>query len=545
MAFDDAVLSLQRAVDRFVRRVRLGRPPRAGGRRLLVIQIDGLSASVLDRGLAEGSMPFLSRLLGREGYQRRPMVVGMPTSTPAFQMAAMYGVRPDIPGFHYHDKQRRVDVYFPHAGDAAYVESTQAAGQRGIVSGGSTYGCVFTGGAIDNVFSFARLKRPGGAGLLRLVAVFVVLAWVIVKSTTYTLIELSRAMLRFIADPVGETSRGWKWLAIKVGISIWVRELFTLAVSRDLYNGVPAVYVNYLDYDVVAHASGPRHRRAMRALRRVDRSIHQLWRVLRRVPEHRYDLYVLSDHGQAHCTPYERLQGQPIERRLLDDFFAPGEVRPVTPAPPHGRRLATGIKGYRKSRAPGVFQRFVNYLEDDFPWVLGETREARERNGVRVVAAGPNAFVYFLAEPEPLPLEWIDARFPGLVDSISLSRGIGFLLTRSAKGPLCVWRGKRYGADELGEGPFAGRDDLVVVRDGIRDLMGMRCAGDLVIYGQGATDGDVSYIDEIGAHAGPSHDELHTFLVSPSGVALPSEFAHPLELYAHFIRYHEGVAAPA
>ena len=30
--------------------------------------------------------------------------------TPAFQMAVMYGVRPDIPGFHFHDKRRRADV---------------------------------------------------------------------------------------------------------------------------------------------------------------------------------------------------------------------------------------------------------------------------------------------------------------------------------------------------------------------------------------------------------------------------------------------------
>ena len=78
----------------------------------------------------------------------------------------------------------------------------------------------------------------------------------------------------------------------------------------------------------------------------------------------------------------------------------------------------------------------MNYLEDDFPWVLGETKEARERDGVRVVAAGPNAFVYFLAEPGPLPIEWIDDRFPGLADGISLSRGIGVLLARSARGPF-------------------------------------------------------------------------------------------------------------
>ena len=73
----------------------------------------------------------------------------MPTSTPAFQMAAMYGVRPDIPGFHFHDKRRRADVYFPRAGDAALVEQEQSQGRTGIVNGGSTYGCVFAGGAAN------------------------------------------------------------------------------------------------------------------------------------------------------------------------------------------------------------------------------------------------------------------------------------------------------------------------------------------------------------------------------------------------------------
>jgi len=76
----------------------------------------GLSATVLDRALAEGRMPFLRGLLARHGYRRQPMAVGLPTSTPAFQMAALYGVRPDIPGDHYHDKRRGMDIHFPRAG---------------------------------------------------------------------------------------------------------------------------------------------------------------------------------------------------------------------------------------------------------------------------------------------------------------------------------------------------------------------------------------------------------------------------------------------
>src|SRR5688500_16208164 len=256
MTLDDLVLGLQHLLDRAVRRVRVGRAPETGGRRLLIVQIDGLSRGALEQALAAGLMPFLKRMLDRGALTMQPMAVGMPTSTPAFQMAAMYGVQPDIPGFHYHDKRRREDVYFPRAGDAAFVEGDQAAGRLGILTGGSTYGCVFTGGAPNNLFSFAQIKRPSGDGILRVASALVVLVWVIVKSLVLSVYELLRALLRFIADPVGESRRGWKWLAIKIGLSVWLRELFTLAASRDIYMGVRAVYVNYLDYDVFSHAYG-------------------------------------------------------------------------------------------------------------------------------------------------------------------------------------------------------------------------------------------------------------------------------------------------
>jgi hypothetical protein len=57
----------------------------------------------------------------------------------------------------------------------------------------------------------------------------------------------------------------------------------------------------------MAHAYGPRSRRAMQALKDVDHAIEQLWRVIGRVPEHRYDAYILSDHCQTPCTPYRDL----------------------------------------------------------------------------------------------------------------------------------------------------------------------------------------------------------------------------------------------
>jgi Type I phosphodiesterase / nucleotide pyrophosphatase len=347
---------------------------------------------------------------------------------------------------------------------------------------------------------------------------------------------ITRALLVFVADPVG-APRSWKLLALKIGVSVWIRELFTLSAARDVYAGAPAVYVNYLDYDIFAHAWGPRHRRALRALRAVDRSIQSLWRAVRRVAEHGYDVYILSDHGQAHCTPYERLNdGRRVEQLLFEDLLTPAGAHEVAPRK-GGRGMAGGIKAIRSGRAPGVVQRFINYLESDYPWMLGEVKEARQEGDVRIIAAGPNAFIYFLEDPQPLGLERIDERFPGLVDDIARSRGIGFVLARSASGPVCVWRGKRYRVEELGEGPFAGRADLDLVQAGIRDLMAMPSAGDLVLYGLEAPSGHVSFIAEIGAHAGPTADEMQTFIVTPPGVTLPGPITHPLQLYPHFARY--------
>jgi len=540
MALDDVVLWMQHGLDRLVRRCRLGRAPASGRRRLLVVQIDGLSRPVLEQALAEGRLPFLGKLLQRQHASLQPMSVGLPTSTPAFQMAAMYGVAPDIPGFHYHDKQRRSDIYFPRAGDAAHVERTQAAGRRGIVAGGSTYGCIFTGGAVNSLLTFAMLKRPSGAGLLRALSASIVLAWVLVKCSVISLIALGRALVAFLADPLG-APRGWKLLALKIGVSVWIRQLFTLSVARDVYAGTPAIYVNFLDYDIFSHAWGPRHKRALRALRSVDRSIRQIARAVRRVPEHGFDVFVLSDHGQALCTPYDRLTGgRRIERHLFDDLLAPAGAHEVGPTAPSGRRVAGGIKAIRSGREPGLVQRFVNYLEEDFPWLLGEVKEAHEKGGVRVIAAGPNAFVYFLDEREPLDAQKIDARFPGLIDEMARSRGIGYVMVRAAGGPLCVWRGKRYRMEDLEAGPFAGRADVALVREGIRGLMAMRCAGDLVLYGLDAPEGNVSFIAEAGAHAGPSEDEMHAFIVAPPGVSLPGPITHPLQLYPIFARYGEA-----
>lgn len=533
MPADDIALLLQRSLDRLIRRVRAGRSPEPTYRRFVIVQIDGLSAEVLDRALLTGRMPFLRQLLARHGHRRRPMSVGMPTSTPAFQMALMYGVRPNIPGFHYHDKRRRMDIHFPRAGHAELVETDHTKGRTGVLSGGSVYGCVFTGGADDALFSFTRLSRPTRRGLTSVLTGAVVVGWVILKSLALTLREIALVVPRMVREP-GAVKVHWQWLQLHVGISVWIRELFTLAASRDAYAGLPAIYVNFLDYDVSAHAFGPRSRHAVDSLRGVDASIRQIWRVIRRVPGHRYDLYVLADHGQTTCVDFRALSGgQPFERVLIEELVG----RPTAPAakverePSYRHGLQTyGIRRPKPDTLPAAPDTDSIYAESG-------GREAYQRDGIRVVSAGPNAFIYFLDSPEPLDAEEIERRRPGFATAVAKVSGVGFVLARSPEGPVVYWRGEVHRLGKGEAGPFADRPDREAVLRGIGDLMAMRSAGDLVIYGNGAPGGSVSYVPEIGAHAGPSPEELHTFLIQPARVKDHGPVRHPLELYDLFASY--------
>lgn len=535
MVLDDLVLAVQGWTDRLIRRLRLGPRPERTHPRFVVAQIDGLSRSVLEQALRERHMPFVARLLERRQYALQAMAVGMPTSTPAFQMAAMYGVRPDIPGFHYYDKRRREDVHFPRPGHAARIEEQQARDHPGILRGGSVYGCVFTGGAEHNIFSFARLRQPCRWGLFPVVSALGLLVWVTAKSLVLTIVELLLGLVAIVAAP-RQAREHWEWLKIKVGLSVWVRELFTLAASRDIYAGLPAIYVNFLDYDVAAHSFGPRDRRAFRALERTDAALRQLWRAVRRVPEHHYDFFILSDHGQAASRHYDQLVGgTPIQHRVFDDFLAPDGARAPAPGPAKRPGFAHGLRSYRVGETP-MTARFVRRRE---PATTSEDPEAHEQGGVRVIAAGPNAFLYVVDTSEALMIEELDVRFPGLAEGLSRSPGVGFVLARSARGPVCIWRGARCQLGPSALGPFAGRQDLDVVLSGVADLMAMPSVGDLVIYGTDAPGGTVSFIPERGAHAGPAPDELHTFIIHPQAVALPTPIEHPLELYKLFSQYQQ------
>src|SRR2546425_1911208 len=289
-------------------------------------------------------------------------------------------------------------------GAADFVESRQMADRRGILAGGACYGCVFTGGAPDSLLTFARLLKPTRAGLplLRLLLSAALLGWVVVKALGLTAFELARFVVRTARSHRAARSESFRWLGLKIVFSVWIRELFTLAVSADLYRGARAVYVNYLDYDVFAHAFGPVHRSAMRALYHIDSSIGQLARVIERLPEYHYDLYILSDHGQTPTRNFRQVSGgeslESVVRAALGGAAAGGPGSPPRPQEPLG--LTRHLARYPRAARPGRLPRLFYHTQRGPPARAGGDRPAP--GTIPIITAGPHALACFLESPEPL-----------------------------------------------------------------------------------------------------------------------------------------------
>src|SRR5262245_25042753 len=76
-------------------------------RGFIAIQIDGLGYYVLKGALTRRYLPFLRKLVRRRGWSLHRYRVGLPATTPASQLAVMYGDNHDVPGFRWLEKETR------------------------------------------------------------------------------------------------------------------------------------------------------------------------------------------------------------------------------------------------------------------------------------------------------------------------------------------------------------------------------------------------------------------------------------------------------
>ena len=67
--------------------------------------------------------------------------------------------------------------------------------------------------------------------------------------------------------------RGMPYPVARAATNVALRDVSTALVIEEMYRGTPVVYVDYTDYDEIAHHSGPERSETFDALDGVDRAI--------------------------------------------------------------------------------------------------------------------------------------------------------------------------------------------------------------------------------------------------------------------------------
>jgi uncharacterized membrane protein YvlD (DUF360 family) len=542
------------------------RPERKPLRGLLILQIDGLSWPSLEQVLARGRMPTVSAMLARRSHRLHEWHCGVPSNTPAFQAGFFYGNRENVPGYRWFDRaEQRVRVVSDPQ-DLRDLEAAVAAeGGAPLLAGGSVVNTFMAGGAAKRLMTVSALgeerdqRRDGERADFNLF---------FLSPNAYTLAVLS-GLWDYLAGlamaAVGRLRRSRprlrfsiKRVAQRAVANTFLRDLAFFWIKQDMVRGVPVIYSNFVGYDDVAHYTDPDAYEAAVSLAAFDRHLRKLQRRAARQSPVRYDIMLLSDHGQTPSMPYRLLAGETFEAtvaRLLGD----SQARPAEP----GRAFNPD-----RSYTAALLAELDEAGAGDLGWAA-----ARGRRTLAAIAPGPEsgppvtvaveakavvcpsgclAHIYFTGHDRALPLEEILERYPGFIESLVRSAGVGFVAAARQFGDAVAITGD--GIRNLITGQRGGdRDPLEPYGEPDRwagelaQLLSYPDSGDLVVNGSWLADQQrvVVFEEQSSSHGGIGGAQNRPFLLTPSWWTLgPMDLESPEALHRFLHRALRGYQRP-
>jgi uncharacterized membrane protein YvlD (DUF360 family) len=446
---------------------------------LVVVQIDGLPAPLLDHGIVAGTLPTLARWVRSGSHASIGWWARVPSTTPSSQAGLLHGSTENIPAFRWYEKDTGRLVVANRPMDAALIEGRLADGSGLLAGGGVSVSTMFSGDADTCQMVMSRAGVGGGLGPGSDYVRFFAGPFVIVRALLLTVGEIVKELwqgrqqrIRGIEPRV---RRGGPYVVLRGVTNVLLRDLNVALVAEHMMRGAPVIFVDFVDYDEIAHHAGVARSEAVDALSGLDRVLSVLEQVAD-AAEREYRFVVLSDHGQSQGATFRQLAG-----RSLEDT-----VRALVGADREGAGVIVTSTAEAESWGP------VNALLAD---VLGTgrtaTRWAQRRGGTDgtgvlvgpqrhlehsldeppelvVVGSGNLGLVWFPRLPGRIGVEQLHDEFPALVTGLLEQPGVGFVVVDSARGPLAI--GPK-GVHVLGDGTVEGQDPLLP--------FGPRAAGDL------------------------------------------------------------------
>jgi hypothetical protein len=491
---------------------------------LLVIQLDGVASTTLERAIAAGLVPTIARWVESGTHRVVSWDCGVPSQTSSSQAGILYGRNDDIPGFRWYEKDNHRLMVSNHPGDAAELERRLSTSEGLLEPDGSSVGNLLSGDAGRTALTMSALGRglqvsselyPDLLSLGDLWPTFV-------AAIREVLVEIGQGWRQRVRNVRPRVSRGGSFPFLRAASNVVFRDLTLRLLERDIAGGVPIAYSTFVGYDVMAHHAGPDAPETLRVLRDLDGLVAQLASRAAEAPR-AYHFVLLSDHGQSQGATFRQRHGRRLEHLVRDLARARSVTAPTRRAEGWGylnALLSEAVLGDRPSaRAARTVlrrRRRGTYVE------VGPDRYRKRREDAEVVvcASGGLGHIYLADVPGRLSLESITQLYPGLIEGLSAHDGIGFVLVGSEQlGPVVLGHG---GLHQLEDGRTDGRDPLEPfgprAAEHLLRLHGFPHVGDLVVNGRfDPATGELTAFEElVGSHGGLGGDQTRAFLVYPA-----------------------------
>ena len=389
---DDAFLTEARRLMRKVRRGtgRRGMPPAGDG--LLIVQLDGVSAPLLQWAVRAGNLPNIGRWLRLRSHRLSTWHTGLPATTPAAQAGILHGDARPVPAFRWYEKETGRLMVANRPRDAAEIERRLSNGRGLLHDGGVSISNVFSGDASATLFTVSRAGLPGRS--TRGYAAFMTSPYgftrAIVLGLGRVLKELHQARAQRLRDLRPRVGRYGAFLALRP-LANMLRDVNVSLIAEQMALGTPVIFCDFVDYDEVAHHAGPARPEALEALGRLDQVLGVVQRLSVEAERH-YHLVVLSDHGQSQGATFRQRFGEPLPRVVdrLTEAAAEAAGNGATAAAAEaagngaadpGEIIATGVTATSEAAAGnGVAHRSGAATGD--PAGTGTARKGRRRSSI-------------------------------------------------------------------------------------------------------------------------------------------------------------------
>ncbi|GAA4397150.1 phage holin family protein [Fodinibacter luteus] len=437
---------------------------------VVFVQLDGVPAPLLQNEIRAGNIPTISRWIRSGSHTWTEWTARVPSTTPVSQAGLLHGVNDGIPAFRWFDRELGRLVVANKPADAALIESRVSTGHGLLADGGVSISNLFSGDAPTSLLTMSGLKEGRrGLGPSSSYAAFFTHPAGILRAVILTVGEMvkevfqARRQVRRGVEP--RIHRGGAYVALRAATNVFLRDLNVALVVEAMMRGSKSVYVDFVDYDEVAHHAGVTRAESLAALYGLDEALRSIEQVIDSgITPRPYHVVLVSDHGQSQGATFLQRYGTSLEDLVLQHLHgdatvtaATGEIEAWGPV-----NLLLGQLSGQDSVSGRLTKRAIADRDPQAP--VGPSGVVEDTSGpgdapaeLTVVGSGNLGGVWFSRHPERLTATDIERLHPGLLAALSAHPGIGFVVVLGDAGPVALGAA---GTHDLATGEVVGDDPL-------------------------------------------------------------------------------------